>query len=131
MPSSSFSISSAEVSTASSAVMIEAAFLDRPVVNVGLHSFKGLDAPATLVEEFTHIQQVLGFRASRNARTFEELLDYVRQYLATPNLDREERRRLVDGMVDSHRGCAAPHIAGLLEEMASKPRDEARGERRR
>ncbi|RJX34044.1 MAG: hypothetical protein C4525_07865 [Desulfarculus sp.] len=107
-----------------STLMIEAAILDRPVINVSLFQYRDTDRPARFFETYTHLQPVLESGACRNAYSFGELEALLNGYLRDPSLDRENRARLVDKMIPVNRGRAGQavgrrllHLAGLAEKV--------------
>lgn len=107
-----------------STLMIEAAILDRPVINVSLFQYRDTDRPARFFETYTHLQPVLESGACRNAYSFPELESLLNRYLTDPALDRQNRANLVDKMIPVNRGRAGQavgrrllHLAGLAEKV--------------
>ena len=97
-----------------STVMIEATIFDLPVINVGLYNFRDTDKPASYLENYTHIRRILQAGASRNAYTFDELVQYLSNYLRNRSLDADKRRILMDQEITTNRGCAGSSIGKFL-----------------
>ena len=103
-----------------STMTLDFALQDRPVVNV---AFDVSDPPPfgqPLWEHyyrFEHYRPVVDLGAARFARSPSELADYINAYLANPELDRENRRRLVDLEVGVPLGEANGRIVDVLESI--------------
>ena len=82
-----------------STMTLDFALRDRPVVNV---AFDVNDPPPfgrplwEYYYRFEHYRPVVDIGAARFARSPSELADLINAYLTNPQLDRENRRRLVD-----------------------------------
>ncbi len=95
---------------------------DKPVVNV---AFDMSDPPVfgmpvyDYYYNYEHFQPVLAFRATRIARSPEQLAEYVNAYLENPALDREGRRRLVELQIDVPLGESSRRIVNVLQGLAA------------
>jgi hypothetical protein len=105
-----------------STLCIEGAIFDLPVVNAALYHFRDTEKPISYLETFTHIQRLLSYKASRNARSFDQLVHDINAYLEDPAMDRENRRRLVASEVTHHPGCAGVRIAEFIGGLAALER---------
>jgi len=97
-----------------STVMIEASIFDLPVINVGLYHFRDTEKPASFIENYTHIRRLLKTGASKNAYTYDQLLEYINYYLEDRSRDRGKRKALVDQEITTNRGCAGRVIGKKL-----------------
>jgi hypothetical protein len=104
-----------------STMTLDFALRDRPVVNV---AFDVSDPPPfglplwEYYYRFEHYRPVVELGAARFARSPSELADHVNAYLTNPQLDRENRRRLVDLEVGIPLGEANGRIVDVLESIA-------------
>jgi hypothetical protein len=104
-----------------STMTLDFALRDRPVVNI---AFDVSDPPPfgqplwDYYYRFEHYRPVVELGAARFARSPFELADHVNAYLANPQLDRENRRRLVDLEIGVPVGEANGRIADVLESIA-------------
>lgn len=101
-----------------STLMIEAAILDRPVINVSLFQYRDTERPAKFFETYTHLQPVLESGACRNAYSFDQLQEMLGDYLRDPALDRANRARLMDKMIPVNRGRAGRAVGQRLLDLA-------------
>ncbi len=101
-----------------STLMIEAAIFDLPIINVGLHNFRDTDKPASFVENYTHIKRLMRTKASKNAYSMEELLEYIVYYMNSPSSDSENRKKLVRQEITANRGTAGVQIGQYLLSLA-------------
>jgi hypothetical protein len=106
-----------------STLMIEAAVLDVPVVNVSLFNFRDTDRPASFFETFAHLRPVMDTGACKNAYTFDELKSYLINYLKCPEVDAAQRKNLVDLMIPVNRGTAGQAVAARILSLAAGPRE--------
>lgn len=91
---------SALVLTIQSTISIEAALLDRPVININFDGWEKKDfyAPKAVkrYHQFTHYLPVHKIGGVRLVATPAELVASIKQYLAKPSLDQEARRHLAE-----------------------------------
>lgn len=97
-----------------STITIEACIYDTPVVNIAYSSSgRGPVAVAKVedVYQFEHYRRIVDTGGVRLAYSPEELVDWVRRYLADPALDQEGRRRIVQEQAAPVDGRAAARTA--------------------
>jgi hypothetical protein len=104
-----------------STLMIEAAILDVPIINVGLNHYRDTRQPITCIERMTHLKRILGYGAVRNAYSYSQLIAYINGYLSDRGLDRDRRRALVANEIPQNRGRAGKDIGDLLYRLAGRP----------
>lgn len=100
-----------------STITLEAALLDRPVVNVAYDPRPGEEHQRVVrryYEVYDHFRTVVESRAVRLARSDEELLAHIRTYLEDPALEREERRSIAELWCRPLDGRAAERLADRL-----------------
>ena len=104
-----------------STIAIEAAICDTPVVNIGLDGPEErpfLDSAARYYV-YDHYRPLVDGGAVRVARSPDELVGRVREYLADPSLDRAERARVVEQLTYRADGRSADRVAEfVLRELA-------------
>jgi hypothetical protein len=106
-----------------STMSLDFAVHDRPVVN---SAFDTIDPPSfglplyDFCLQFDHYRPVAELKASRFARTADQLVAHVNAYLADPSLDRAGRRRLVDLEVGKPLGTSTGHIVNALSGIAHR-----------
>lgn len=108
-----------------STITLEAALLDRPVVNVAYDPRPGEEFQRVVrryYEVYDHFRTVVESRAVRLARSDEELLAQIRAYLEDPALEREGRRRIAEFWCSPLDGRSAERLA---EQLLSAARREA------
>jgi hypothetical protein len=104
-----------------STMTLDFALRDRPVVNI---AFDVADPPPfgrplwDYYYRFEHYRPVVELGAARFARSPSELADHVNAYLANPQLDRENRRRLVDLEIGVSPEMANRRIVDVLEAIS-------------
>jgi hypothetical protein len=104
-----------------STIAVEAAIFDTPVVNVAFDGEEALEfgKSARRYYEFTHYTNVTRHGAVRVAWTPDELVQHVGQYLATPTLDAEGRRRVAQEQCQFLDGRAAERAAqAVIDDLA-------------
>ncbi|MCF8031898.1 MAG: CDP-glycerol glycerophosphotransferase family protein [Desulfarculaceae bacterium] len=101
-----------------STLMIEAALLDLPVINVSLFNFRDTERPASFFETYAHLRPVLETGACKNAYTFEELNNYLTNYINHPESDAAQREALAELMVPVNRGSAGQAVASRILSLA-------------
>jgi hypothetical protein len=103
-----------------STMSIDAAFLDRPIVNVKFDASTatGRVSPGLDVYGCTHYRPVVASGGVRVADSMDCLVTHVNSYLADPALDRDGRRRIVEEICGRPDGRAAARVAAVLAELA-------------
>jgi hypothetical protein len=99
-----------------STISIEAAILDTPVVNIAFDGHETLDflLSARRYYRYTHYKPLVDVGAVRVARTPEEMVTLVREYLACPRRDCEGRRRAVADQCFRVDGRASERVADFV-----------------
>ena len=97
-----------------STLMIEAAILDKPIVNIGFGRYRDTDKSISYLETFTHIKRIIKTGACRNTYSFEQLCDGLSRYLERPTEDQEQRRKLVMQEVEMNAGKAGETVGNYL-----------------
>ena len=80
-----------------SSIAIDAAFFDKPIISINFEVEKNL-SPAqspTNYQQMVHCKTLRRPGGMRFVQTEDELIDWVKRYLADPALDRSGRTRLV------------------------------------
>ncbi|MCB2226164.1 MAG: hypothetical protein KQH53_05750 [Desulfarculaceae bacterium] len=102
-----------------STLIIEAALVDTPIVNVATFRFWDTNLPAKHFENYMHLKVVLDSGACRNAYSLEELDHYIARYLADPALDGQNRAALAQTMVPVNRGRAGRAVAQRILSLSA------------
>lgn len=102
-----------------STLCIDALIHDRPVVMTPFDADARLPwwRSARRIEEFPHIVKLLSYGAITVTRSFTDLDEAVRDYLAHPGLKREERARALEAECGRVDGMACDRIASALERL--------------
>ena len=117
-----------------STVTFEAAIFDLPIINAALYNYRDTDKPASFEETLTHVKRMLQYGATRNAYSFEQLVEFINYYLEDRSRDQDKRRNLVDQEISTNRGCAGRAIGKYILSLAGigddtetpPPREEGR-----
>lgn len=98
-----------------STITLEAAALDRPIVNLAYNP-PGTNWPVSLADYYrlTHYRPVTESGAVRLARNSDELRDAINEALRHPERRREERRRMYADMVTYTDGRCALRLADAI-----------------
>jgi len=97
-----------------STLMIEGSIFDTPVINVALGNFRDTDQPISIIEGLNHIQRVLKTKATRQAYNMDQLIEQINQYLSNPQLDSENRKKLVEQEITTNIGNAGESIGKYI-----------------
>jgi hypothetical protein len=102
-----------------STLNLEAAILDRPVVNCNIFKMqRGAHTDQRSVFSLSHLQGLLDTGSSRIADTEAELDEAVAAYLTNPTLDAPERRAMWQHLLGNHGGGAVNRAAhAILEQL--------------
>jgi CDP-glycerol glycerophosphotransferase (TagB/SpsB family) len=102
-----------------STLNLEAAILDKPIINCALFDLQRWLGPDNRTVLYpTHLTNLLRSRACRMAYTEDELRRYLGEYLADPKLDSAARASLWQAECGSLMGRSARRVANLLAEAA-------------
>lgn len=105
-----------------STMTLDFAIHDRPVVNI---AFDAGEKPAhgtplwDFFYQFEHYRPVVELGAARFARSPEDLVRHINEYLADPSLDREARRKLVELQVGVPIGGSSARIVEVLQAISN------------
>lgn len=108
------------VVTGASTITIDAAVLDRPVINVafdGGHTLPNFQSIRKNYYYFTHYIALMKTKGMRLVFSEAELIEWIKQYLANPSLDREERKQIVQDFVGFTDGRSVERIVSAIVEM--------------
>ncbi len=106
-----------------STMTLDFAVHDKPVVNL---AFDTIDPPPfgmslwDYLNAFDHYRPVIEMGAARFARSPEELIQHVNDYLADPSLDRAGRRAFAEFEVGVPVGRSSETIVEVLQELATR-----------
>jgi len=98
-----------------SSMMIEASIFDTPVLNVAL--VEKNEIPIQVIMKHNHIRRILRTGGVKTAFTRQELICYINQYLADPQLDAEGRGKITEQETGPYPGRAGKIIGQKLIEI--------------
>jgi hypothetical protein len=104
--------------------------VDTPIVNIGFDVFATPPPVESVVRiyDFTHYANIVSTGGVRIARSAEDMIRAVNDYLADPSLDRAGRARIVDEQcyrVDGQSGARVGRLLLGLMGIASSRRQTA------
>lgn len=104
-----------QVSIVSTAT-IEAAILDRPVVNVGFSTIQPERFQKLIIESVynNHFKPVINYGSTYIAKDSEDLILGINNYLLDPGLQRKERKLLKEALLYKTDGKATERISRLI-----------------
>lgn len=110
--------SDVQVSIVSTAT-VEAAILDRPVVNIGFSTVQPELFQKLIIESVfkCHFKPIIDFGATYIAKNPDDLIAGINSYLLNPALHRQERARLKEALIYKADGKAAERIAHTILEL--------------
>lgn len=97
-----------------STLMIEASIFDLPIINVALGKFRDTNQPISIIEDLNHLKRVLKTKATRQAYSLDELTNQINQYISNPQLDSDNRKKLVEQEITSNIGNAGKSIGKYI-----------------
>ena len=97
-----------------STLMIEGSIFNVPVINVALHKFRDTDKPVSVLENLNHIRRVIDTGATRQVYDCDQLINQINTYLRNPDLDKENRERLVKQEISTNQGNAGESIGRFI-----------------
>lgn len=110
------------VITPNSTLSIDAACLDRPIVNV-MHDGPGLDAQEYSTKRFrhyTHYKKILETGGISVSQVPEDFSSIINEYLANPELKRAERQQILCQQFNKFDGLSSQRSADKLLQLAAK-----------
>ena len=108
------------VVTGASTITIDAAVLDRPVINVafdGKHTLPEHQSIRKNYFRFTHYIALVKTKGMRLVFSEGELIGWIKKYLANPSLDKEERKQMVHDFVGFTDGRSVERIVSAVMEI--------------
>jgi hypothetical protein len=103
------------VVTVFSTLNLEAAILDRPLVNCAIYGHdRELGPEDRSILTITHLRSIFDCRNSRIAVTSQELVESVAAYIADPSKDRAERQHFVHTELGPIRAGAVDRLAAAV-----------------
>ncbi len=99
-----------------STVTIDASAFDTPVINAGFDGYEKkpyLESVARYYD-YTHYKNIVKTEGVKIARSQEELIRYINEYLKKPKLNSEGRRKIVEEMCYKLDGRAGERMAEYL-----------------
>lgn len=101
-----------------SSIGVDAAVFDKPVMVINFEVVKApMIASPSVYNRMAHYQKALATGGIRLINNEEELMQWVRRYLADPSLDREGRRRLVETQCKFLDGKSGERIGEFILSM--------------
>jgi hypothetical protein len=109
-----------------STMSLDAAILDRPVIGMAFAARPGSLEDRIYREAYDslHYRSLVESGGLRLARDWDELLTLVRRALRSPELDREERRRMVERECGIADGRAGERVKDVLISLLNNKREE-------
>ncbi len=101
-----------------SSLSIDAAIFDKPIININFEVVKSITIQLSPTQYYrtTHYKKALGSGSIILVESEHELISAVREYLADPARNREERRRLVAAQCVFRDGLSGKRIGNFLLE---------------
>lgn len=101
---------------AGSSLCIDIAAFDKPIVFPAFDGFEKVPYLRSVKKlfEYHHYQYLFRTRACKMVYGKQELTDWVNKYLANPEIDADERKRLIEEQCWKHDGKAAERVARIL-----------------
>ena len=99
-----------------SSLAIDAVVFDKPVVFIGFDGTPGRPYWQSLCRFYDYDQQrsILSTGGIKLAKNMEELVRYVRDYLANPALDREGRKKIIEERCWKLDGRSSERLANVI-----------------
>ena len=113
---------SAVVLNFASTMTIDAAALDRPVVNIAFDGYTDKDTPHSLrrIYRVAHFKSVLASGGTPKVESARELIETVKNYLQNPSLDRPGRAKMVAEQCYKLDGKSGERTADFILEKLSE-----------
>jgi hypothetical protein len=108
---------------AGSTLSIDSAIVDTPIVNIGFDGYHTLPAEQSVlrVYEFTHYANIVRTGGVRIARSADEMIALINEYLRDRSLDRAGRARIVEEQCYRIDGRSGQRVGALLLSMLGLP----------
>ena len=103
-----------------STLMLEAAILNKPVVNIGFdHGRKLKERTSDMAMSETHLIRVLKTGFAKTAKSEDEFISMINRYLKRPALDADPRERIREEECGVNKGISSVSIAGYIDSILS------------
>jgi hypothetical protein len=100
--------------------IIEATFFDLPVINIGMHQFRGTDEPMGVCATWPHNQQITDLDGTTDCATAEEVINALNSDLKHRHRLAEGRMRIADKILPTHlRGVGGETLGEALIKVAT------------
>jgi len=99
-----------------STVTIDASAFDTPVINIAFDGYERKPYWDSTLRyyDYTHYRRIVRTGGAKIAKSAEELIKYINEYLNDPSIDREGRKRIVKEMCYKFDGKAGERIAKYI-----------------
>lgn len=95
---------------------IEAAIFDKPSITIAFDGFQKVHPAVSVTRyyDYVHYQRVLATGGMKVAKSFEDLLRFINEYLLNPQLDREGRKKMAEENTYRIDGKAGERVASFI-----------------
>ena len=67
-----------------------------------------------------HLQRIIKTNGSKVAFTYDELINCINKYIKNPELDSENRRKIVNNEIGAFKGNATKNISDIINKILNK-----------
>lgn len=100
-----------------STVAIEAAIFNKPIINIGFDGYQKKPYRESVLryyQDYTHYINIVKASGMRLAKSGEDLIYFINQYLNQPSLDAQGRQRIVEEQAGYLDGRASDRVANYI-----------------
>ncbi len=100
-----------------STITIEAAIFNKPIINIGFDGYQKksyYESVLRYYQDYTHYINIIKASGVRLAKSAEDLIYFINQYLNQPSLDVQGRRRIVEEQASYLDGRASERVANYI-----------------
>ncbi|MFO0718736.1 MAG: CDP-glycerol glycerophosphotransferase family protein [Candidatus Paceibacterota bacterium] len=114
------------VVTGASTIAIDAAVLDKPIVCIGFDGktpLKDVDyweSVERFYDLYTHFEELMDANGVKLAKKQNDLAKYINEYIESPQLEAEGRKKIIERFVAPFDGKASVRLARLVSKEISK-----------
>jgi len=103
-----------------STMSLDAAVLDKPIVCVGFDGHENYSYYSSILKfyDFTHYKAIMKTGGVRLAKSIEELINYINEYLKDPGLDTQGRKRIREEQLFYLDGKSGRRIGEFISKIA-------------
>ena len=114
-------ISSSDVLiTQFSTLMLEAAILEKPIVNIGFDKIRQINMTSgNACTKETHIEWILSYKFTKIANSRTDLINMVNKYIKKPLTDADNRLKVSNEVCSVNRGCSGRAVSDYLLDLIS------------